>query len=73
MIFLPSCLSVHSQKLDIGHPVDVIEFENVRRIGIFLIADLIGYLTTWYTANSAVTMLLFHIGRVYDVKMVGTL
>ena len=64
MTFLPSCLSVHSQKLNIGHPVDVIGFENARTIGIFIIADLISQLTAWYTADSAVTMLLFHIGCV---------
>lgn len=61
---LPSSLSVHSQKLDIGHPVDVIKLENVRRIGVFFIRDLIGHLTAWYAADSAVTMFLWHIGCV---------
>lgn len=64
MSFLPSCLSFHSQKLNIGHPVDVIEFENARIVGIFIIADVIGHLAAWCAADSAVTMVLFHIGCV---------
>ena len=55
---LPSSLSVHSQKLDIGHPVHVIKFENVRTIGVFFVRDLIDHLTAWYAADGAVTMLV---------------
>jgi len=64
MTFLLSCLSVHSQKLNIVHPEDVIDFENARIVRVFIIADVIGHLTAWYTANSAVTMVLLHIGCV---------